>query len=657
MVRHLFHGDPAVDGQIDLHAPCLQDHLHDLRVDLHIFRQEDVPAVEVGLGLLLLLPDSLAVHGGPEFLDHGGGEQGLGQEAVHARLEGLLQDIVPAVGGQYDDGGLIAHDLADAAGRLDAVHLRHLPVHQNQIVGFAARMAEPYQLDRLPAGGGGLRVDSRLAQHQLRVLAGDGVVIDDQHAHVLRMDLARLLAVLPAVGVHEGHCDGKDRALPLLALDLDRAVHHLHDTLRDGQAEPGAAVSVGGGGVLLGKGIEDTRQEFRTHADTGIRDGKAQGGLAVIVRGPLHGQLHPAALRREFHRIAQDIDQDLAQFHGVADVIIVDLGFDMALVVQTLLTALAAEEGIDGLQELAEGELLVAESHAAGFDAGHVQDVIDQVQQVVRGRADLLQVAPGPVGQVRVIESDIVQADDGVHGRPDLMAHVGQEGGLGPVGLLRHAQGVAEGLLLLQVPAGLRVDICEAGAHIVDDISVHLAGVMDAREAHHLIGVLPVAVDRIGIGDHAAAGQSLPDRVRLNKAQKFLTIRVCDVTVGVGGDGLQIAEALTDLEPVLDIRMGLVADSFVLVQLQVVDAPEVRRQGRDHLSLLFSLFFLLEQLLLQGQTPLQLLLLDAVLRVRGLFLDSETGCPAVLLNDIGKDKEHDEHGQQGLQDAPADSPL
>ena len=54
-----------------------------------------------------------------------------------------------------------------------------------------------------------------------------------------------------------------------------------------------------------------------------------------------------------------------------------------------------------------------------------------------------------------IVKRDAVQADDRVHGRADLVAHVGEEGGLGPVCLLRDGQRV------LQRPV-----LCHGTAHL-----------------------------------------------------------------------------------------------------------------------------------------------------------------------------------------------
>ena len=122
--------------------------------------------------------------------------------------------------------------------------------------------------------------------------------------------------------------------------------------------------------------------------------------------------------------LSEDVDQDLAQLHIVADVIIVDLSYKPAFVIQPFVPALAADDGIDLLHHPGEGELLFPDNHASRLDAGHIQDIVDDVQQVMGGGADLFQRFLALGGNVRIAQGDIVQADDGVHGCPDLMAHI-----------------------------------------------------------------------------------------------------------------------------------------------------------------------------------------------------------------------------------------
>ena len=109
---------------------------------------------------------------------------------------------------------------------------------------------------------------------------------------------------------------------------------------------------------------------------------------------------------------------------------------------------LHAEHGVHLLHKLGEGEFLVLQGELARFDAGHVQNFVDEVQQVFGGASDFLQVVLDLVRKPWFMEGEAVQPDDGVHGGANLVAHVGEEYGLCPVGFFCHLQGFGQGLPL-----------------------------------------------------------------------------------------------------------------------------------------------------------------------------------------------------------------
>ena len=79
--------------------------------------------------------------------------------------------------------------------------------------------------------------------------------------------------------------------------------------------------------------------------------------------------------------------------------------------------------GVDLVEHVAEGKFLVFEHHPPGFNAAHVENVVDEAQEVAGAAADFLQLLPGVGGQVGVAERDTVEADNGVHGRAYFVAH------------------------------------------------------------------------------------------------------------------------------------------------------------------------------------------------------------------------------------------
>ncbi len=70
------------------------------------------------------------------------------------------------------------------------------------------------------------------------------------------------------------------------------------------------------------------------------------------------------------------------------------------------------------------------EAELVGFDLGEIEDVVQQTQQVLRRVLDFLEVIDLSMVELGPGEQ-VAHADDGIHRRPDFVAHVGQEVGLG----------------------------------------------------------------------------------------------------------------------------------------------------------------------------------------------------------------------------------
>ena len=83
------------------------------------------------------------------------------------------------------------------------------------------------------------------------------------------------------------------------------------------------------------------------------------------------------------YRIPEDVDHDLPQFHFIAYIIIVDGAFYMALIINALVPALAADYGVHLFQSLGEGELLLLDGQPSGLDPAHVQDVVDDAEKML----------------------------------------------------------------------------------------------------------------------------------------------------------------------------------------------------------------------------------------------------------------------------------
>jgi hypothetical protein len=113
----------------------------------------------------------------------------LDQKTVHAGLETGIAVFHQGVGGECEDrrapAGFAGLAGADAFGGLDAVKLRHLDVHQDEVIGRAGRIRRQPGFERGFAVGGDDCVMSEPGEeraHQQRV---DLVVFGDQDRETL----------------------------------------------------------------------------------------------------------------------------------------------------------------------------------------------------------------------------------------------------------------------------------------------------------------------------------------------------------------------------------------------------------------------------------------------------------------------------------------
>ena len=73
----------------------------------------------------------------------------------------------------------------------------------------------------------------------------------------------------------------------------------------------------------------------------------------------------------------------------------------------------------------------------SGFDLRHIEHVVDQAEQVLAASVDVLDighVAAGREGPEGSLPHHVGEADDGVQGRAQLVAHIGEKTAFGAVG-------------------------------------------------------------------------------------------------------------------------------------------------------------------------------------------------------------------------------
>ena len=182
------------------------------------------------------------------------------------------------MGGQRDDrqaSPAAPFGLTNRAGGVDPVHAGHLHIHQDQI---EATVLQRFQSSR-PAVDRRDRV-SVSRQHDLCKSAVRGIVFHQQHGQLWRArawtGAARLGwratthgRLSRAIREPEAHREMKGTSLSRRALEPDAAPHHLHQTGRDGESQPRAAIVPGCGGVDLPERRENGRLLLRLIPDSG----------------------------------------------------------------------------------------------------------------------------------------------------------------------------------------------------------------------------------------------------------------------------------------------------------------------------------------------------------------------------------------------------
>ena len=311
------------------------------------------------------------------------------------------------------------------------------------------------------------------------------VLLKNEHPHIPAMHLADPLVA----GDLLLYAHGEDRSPAVFAFHRQVAAHHHGQVLADGEAKAGAVNGPVLPGIHLGEGFEELAKVLFFDANAAVPHLKCHLVVDVIQEMPLCPQLNEP-LMRELDGVADQVHQYLLDAdvvpHRVAGQRRVDVHHEEHRPPRQA-------DGDDIAHVHKKGRQHIFDFRDLKFsrlDLGKVQDVVDDGQKAAAGVLDGVDVHQD-IRRQGLAEQDLTDADDGVHGRADLVAHIGQEGALGMVGLLGLFRGLPELLLdgLLLVDAG--------GQH--NDVAI----ILFKEDAFHLLPRLKAPVVR-----HQA-----PDRV------------------------------------------------------------------------------------------------------------------------------------------------
>ncbi len=260
---------------------------------------------------------------------------------------------------------------------------------------------------------------------------------------------------------------------------------------------------------------------------------------------------------------------------------------------------------------------------------------------MIRGSADLFQISLDFFGRFGIIERDVVQSDDRIHRRTDLMAHARKERRLRFIGLFRLCKRFTQDLLPGQRFAHFRINDRQTQPDLIHSSLLRvIAPAKSICDPDHFIVFIPVPLYQIPVGKDLFFFQSLPDTLRIDKIQESVPELLCHKSFGITDEGFLIREIFTFLELFFIIRIRPVTDGDIFRQIHMIDTAVICCHGGDHLIQLRTVLFFIQKLLLQHKTLLHLFLFDFVRRFGSLLLQ-----PQLRISPALADNEQ-EHGQQ-----------
>ena len=218
------------------------------------------------------------------------------------------------------------------------------------------------------------------------------------------------------------------------------------------QAEAGSRMLAAEPAVDLLEGRQGLGNLLGRDANAGIGNLK----YMPVVRAAPDPERDPAAGRREFDPVRQQIDKNLAKLAPIAAQFRQFIrAFQIELNV-AIFTAVS-DQGQNGTNQIGDFDILFTESGLAGFNLGQVQYVVDNFEQMLSGNMDVIgefsvfDAANGPKG---LHLHDFRKPDDGIERRAQLMTHHGKERGFGVICGLGAITSVNEGLHHFLEPVG-----------------------------------------------------------------------------------------------------------------------------------------------------------------------------------------------------------
>ena len=365
---------------------------------------------------------------------------------LHATFLRTAHCFVPPECRDHDHGRHFAERLfAHLPHGFHTVHDRHLPIDQHQVVGQCLAVGLNHQLQALDTITRHVHLQPEALGHGGQDFAGAGVVVHHQHACALEFFGLEHLALGRILLHPEAGVEVEDGAFASLALDPDAPAHEFDQVFADDQPQPGAAVFARGAGIGLAETLEHLAALLWRHADTGVFDPEVQFDTVVMV-GHFFDADDNFAGFGELDGVVAQVDQHLTQPQGVANEGCGYIWRGGKQKFQPFVFGFHAHQVGQVVHDVFKVEVNGFHAQLARFNLGEVEDVVDDAQQVFASAVDFFNVVALLFIQ-RGLQRQVAHADDGVHGRANFVAHVGQEVALGFGGVFCRLLG-AQHLLL-----------------------------------------------------------------------------------------------------------------------------------------------------------------------------------------------------------------
>ncbi len=229
--------------------------------------------------------------------------------------------------------------------------------------------------------------------------------------------------------------EGKGAADAGFTLDADLALHHLHQTFANGEPQTGTAIFACGGGIGLGKGLEQACALLLGESDAGILDAETElhtRRLPLYEFAP-HDHL---ALLGKFNGIVAQVGENLSQSSRIPHQMIGHIVAGGVDQLQPLLLALGADQHRKVGQHLIQLEGNRLHGELACLDLGKIENVVDDAEQRLGRCLNFCQIIVLLFIEIG-LQGQIAHANHSIHGRADFVTHVGQKIGFVLIGALQ----------------------------------------------------------------------------------------------------------------------------------------------------------------------------------------------------------------------------